>query len=35
MNLGLLLRQAGQRAEGDAEVKQAITLNPQLKDPAA
>lgn len=35
MNLGLLLRQTGQQTEGDAEVKQAITLNPQLKDPAA
>ena len=34
MNLGLLLRQSGQQAEGDAEVKQAIALNPQLKDPA-
>src|SRR4051794_23195184 len=35
MNLGLLLRQTGQKAQGDAEVKQAVTLNPQLKDPAA
>jgi protein O-GlcNAc transferase len=35
MNLGLLLRQTGQKPEGDAEVRQAITLNPQLKDPAA
>jgi Tfp pilus assembly protein PilF len=35
MNLGLLLRQTGQKSEGDTEVKQAITLDPTLKDPAA
>src|SRR4051812_35378637 len=35
MNLGLLLRSSGQKAQGDAEVTQALTLNPQLKDPAA
>ena len=34
MNLGLILvgRATG---SGDAEVKQALTLNPQLKDPVA
>ena len=35
MNLGLLLRATGQKADGDDEVRQAMTLNPQLKDPAA
>jgi tetratricopeptide (TPR) repeat protein len=35
MNLGLLLRSTGKSAEGDAEVKKAIELDPQLKDPAA
>jgi tetratricopeptide (TPR) repeat protein len=35
MNLGLLLRATGDAADGNAEVHKAITLDPQLKDPAA
>jgi tetratricopeptide (TPR) repeat protein len=35
MNLGLLLRSMGQPAQGDHAVSRAITLNPQLEDPAA
>lgn len=35
LNLGLLQRAAGQKAEGDANVAKAIALNPKLKDPAA
>jgi tetratricopeptide (TPR) repeat protein len=35
LNLGLLRRAAGQKAEGDKDVRKAIALNPKLKDPAA
>ena len=35
LNLGLLLRAAGKDAEGDAAVDKAISLNPELEDPAA
>jgi len=35
MNLGLLLRATGHQTDGDAQVRQAIALNPQLKDPTA
>jgi Tfp pilus assembly protein PilF len=34
LNLGLLQRAAGQKAQGDANVATAIKLNPKLKDPA-
>jgi Tfp pilus assembly protein PilF len=34
LNLGLLLRTAGQEREGDKAVLRAIALNPELKDPA-
>jgi tetratricopeptide (TPR) repeat protein len=34
LNLGLLLRAAGQKAEGNKDVLKAIALNPKLKDPA-
>lgn len=33
LNLGLLQRAAGQKAEGDKNVMRAIALNPRLKDP--
>ena len=35
LNLGLLLRAAGEKDEGDEAVAKAIELNPKLKDPAA
>jgi tetratricopeptide (TPR) repeat protein len=35
LNLGLLLRAAGQMREGDKDVLRAIGLNPDLKDPKA
>jgi len=35
LNLGLLLRAAGQVKEGDTDVLRAIGLNPKLKDPKA
>jgi tetratricopeptide (TPR) repeat protein len=35
LNLGLLLRAAGQEREGDKDVLRAIGLNPDLKDPKA
>ncbi len=35
LNLGLLLRAAGQARAGDKDVIRAIGLNPQLKDPKA
>jgi tetratricopeptide (TPR) repeat protein len=35
LNLGLLLRAAGDKDEGDEAVAKAIELNPKLKDPAA
>lgn len=35
LNLGLLLRAAGEKEEGDVAVDKAIELNPKLKDPAA
>ena len=34
LNLGLLQRTHGQKAQGDKNVLQAITLNPKLKDPS-
>ncbi len=34
LNLGLLLRAAGQEVEGDKAVLRAIGLNPELVDPA-
>ena len=34
LHIDLLLRELGQKASGDAEVKKAIALNPKLKDPA-
>jgi tetratricopeptide (TPR) repeat protein len=34
LNLGLLLRAAGNKAEGNKAVIRAIALNPKLKDPA-
>jgi Flp pilus assembly protein TadD len=34
LNLGLLLREMGQKALGDSEVRTAIRLNPKLRDPA-
>jgi tetratricopeptide (TPR) repeat protein len=33
-NLALLLCSQGKRAEGKAEMRKALTLNPKLKDPA-
>jgi Tfp pilus assembly protein PilF len=33
LNLGLLLRSNGQKAEGDKDVLRAIAINPKLKDP--
>lgn len=35
LNLGLLLRAAGQETAGDKAVLRAIAINPKLKDPAA
>lgn len=35
LNLGLLLRASGEKQEGDDAVRQAITLDPDLVDPAA
>lgn len=35
LNLGLLLRAAGREREGNQAVRTAISLNPDLKDPAA
>jgi len=35
LNLGLLLRASGAKAEGNRSVLKAIALNPKLKDPAA
>ena len=35
MNLGLLLRSHGSKVEGNAQVRQALLLDPKLKDPAA
>ena len=35
LNLGLLLRASGVKAEGNKAVLKAIALNPKLKDPAA
>ena len=35
LNLGLLLRASGAKAEGNKSVLKAIALNPKLKDPAA
>nr|WP_294690880.1 tetratricopeptide repeat protein [uncultured Friedmanniella sp.] len=34
MNLGLLLRDSGDRNEGDAAIRKAMALNPDLTDPA-
>jgi len=34
LNLGLLLRAAGDKAEGDKAVAKAVSLNPKLVDPA-
>lgn len=34
LNLGLLLRAAGQERDGDAAVRKAVNLNPELQDPA-
>jgi tetratricopeptide (TPR) repeat protein len=34
-NLALLLRSLGYKADGNAQMKIALTLNPKLKDPAA
>ena len=34
LNLGLLLRTHGQKAQGDKDVLKAIAMNPKLKDPS-